>query len=218
MDYFRFAIALAPLGMYWILSGYLYKRKYPMLINAAQDTLLLGMGILGWIVIGPMELFFPAAAYSVLGIWTWFFLVCLYAFVVLFVALNRRPHWTVYGMTPEQLQGVMTRVLESEAIDHAWMDSVLQVPEFGVRGTVEAANKGGHSTQFSPCGSKQDPLGWHRFERLVNAELHSQPSVGGGTVWVAAGLFTIVAAVALFSVDLDRIREIWTELAGVASE
>lgn len=64
MDYFRYAIALGPIGLYWVLIGYLYQRANPMLINAAQDTLLFGLGSVGMVLIGPMELFFPNAAYS----------------------------------------------------------------------------------------------------------------------------------------------------------
>ena len=86
MDYFRYAIAIGPIGLYWVLIGYLYQRANPMLINAAQDTLLFGLGSVGLVLIGPMELFFPNAAYSLLGSWTWFFLLCLYAFIVLFVS------------------------------------------------------------------------------------------------------------------------------------
>jgi hypothetical protein len=216
MDYLRFAIALAPMGIYWILIGYLYQRRNPMLINAAQDTLLLGLGVIGFVAIGPVELFFPTAAYSVLGDWTWFFLLCLYGFVVLFLALNRRPQWTLYGASSMALRGILERVLQEQQIEHSWQGMILVVPEIGLRGIVEPANVTDGSAHLTACGRDQDIAGWNRLERWVVQKLSSELSSRGGWVWIVAGMATIALSIAMFWMDLDRAMLAWEDLSGIA--
>lgn len=218
MDYLRFAIALGPMGMYWILIGYLYQRRNPMLINSAQDTLLLGFGVIGFVLIGPVELFFPAAAYSVLGEWTWLFLLCLYGFVVLFIALNRRPQWTVYGANSVALRGVLERILSEQQIEHVWQGNYLVASDLGLRAIVEPANLSDRSAHLTACGREQDLVGWNRLERLVTAELSRESSTHGGLPWILAGLGIVMASVVMFWWDRDKAMLEWEQLSNVASE
>lgn len=212
MDYVRYAIALGPIGLYWVLIGYLYQRSHPMLINAAQDTLLFGLGVVGLMVIGPLELFFPNAAYSLLGAWTWFFLLCLYAFIVLFIALNRRPQWTLYGSNAEGLRGILSRVLEEQNIEHSWEDTILLVPELGIRAIVEPANVTDRAAQLTRCGRAQDIVGWYRLEKWVTEQLQSTPSAHGGVVWIVMGTAMILVSLALFWLDMEKIMLAWEQL------
>ncbi len=212
MDYVRYAIALGPIGLYWVLIGYLYQRSHPMLINAAQDTLLFGLGVVGLMVVGPMELFFPNAAYSLLGGWTWFFLLCLYAFVVLFISLNRGPQWTLYGSNAEGLRGILNRVLEEQNIAHSWEDSILVVPELGIRAIVEPANATDRAAQLTRCGRSQDIVGWYRLEKLVTEKLQSAPSNRGGMTWIVMGIGMILGSLAMFWLEIDKIMLAWEQL------
>lgn len=212
MDYLRCAIALGPLGLYWVMIGYLYQRPSPMLLNAAQDTLLFGLGGVGLVLIGPMELFFPNAAYSVLGSWTWFFLLCLYGFVVLLVSLNRRPQWTLYGASAAAARGILARTLEDENIEHAWHDFILVVPELGIQAIVEPANPTDRAAHLSRCGRVQDILGWHRLEKLITKRLPNEPSTRGGVPWILVGLAMLVATGFLVWMDLDRVIAEWQRL------
>ncbi|MFN6127977.1 MAG: hypothetical protein ACK6DC_22735 [Planctomycetota bacterium] len=212
MDYFRYAIAIGPIGLYWVLIGYLYQRANPMLINAAQDTLLFGLGSVGLVLIGPMELFFPNAAYSLLGSWTWFFLLCLYAFIVLFVSLNRRPQWTLFGASSSALRGILARVLDEEKIQHEWHGSILVVPEMGIKAIVEPANAMDLASQLTRCGREQDSAGWHRLEKLVADRLPDEKSTRGGMPWILAGGSMLVGAILLFWLDIDKVMAAWQQL------
>ncbi|MFO0013663.1 MAG: hypothetical protein ACK553_13030 [Planctomycetota bacterium] len=212
MDYLYYAIALGPIGLYWMMVGYLYQRPHPMLINAAQDTLLFGLGSVGLILIGPMQLFFPNAAYSILGAWTWFFLLCLYGFIVLFVSLNRRPQWTLYGANAAALRGILGRVLEEQGIEHAWHESILVVPELGIHAMVEPANVSDRAAQLTRCGRQQDIAGWHRLERLVTAKLESESSSRGGLPWMIVGIAVVAAAIGMLWLDIDKLMLAWEQL------
>jgi hypothetical protein len=213
-DYLRYAVALAPMGMYWTLIGYLYQRSHPTVLNGAQETLLLGMGAVGWIAIGPMELFFPNAAYAVLGEWTWLFLLALYSFLVLFLALNRRPQWTIYGMASAPLRDLLGRVLSEEKLEHRWLGNVLEVPELGMRAIVEPANLADRSSQLSPAGRSQDHVGWHRLERMLAMRLGSLPSNQGGWAWIYAGVAVLCISLAMILFDITHLMSIvsqWME-------
>lgn len=212
MDYLSYAIALAPLGIYWILTGYLYQRANPMLINAAQDSLLFGLGAVGLVLIGPMELFFPNAAYAILGAWTWLFLLLLYGFIILFISLNRKPQWTLYGASSMGLRGILERVLEEEKIEHQWHGSILIVPELGIHAIVEPANLSDRAAQLSRCGRDQDISGWHRLERLVTAKLDRERSTRGGFLWIVVGLAMLAASIGMFWMEIDQLMLAWEQL------
>jgi hypothetical protein len=212
MDYLSYAIAMGPIGLYWILIGYLHERANPMLINAAQDTLLFGIGAVGMVLIGPMELFFPSAAYAVLGAWTWFLMLCLYGFIVLLIALNRRPQWTLYGTNASSMKGILERALEEKGIEHAWHGSILVVPELGIRALVESANLSDRAAQLTRCGRDQDIAGWHKLERWVTACLAKEKSNRGGMLWIAVGIALVALAIGILWMDLDRLLVAWENL------
>lgn len=211
-DSLRIAIALLPLGIYFLIVATLLRRKRPTLLNAAQETMMLGMGCVGLAVIGPMELFFPNAAYSVLGEWTWAFLLGLYFFVVLFIALNRRPYWTIYGMNSDSLQSLVSRTLHEEGLGYEWLNRVLSCPELGLVAMVEPATRGDHVVHLSPSGAKQDILGWHRLERKVLQTLAATPSVAatsgpGSNAWMAIGTAILLVVASLIVADMQRLHD-----------
>ena len=216
IDYFRLGIALLPLGLYVLVHASLMVRKRPTLLNAGQETLLLGFALAGLVTIGPMELFFPNAAYAVLGEWTWLCLGALYFFIVLFIALNRRPSWTVIGLGSKDLKAVVERTLTEQKIDHQWLDNTLNIPAMGVLGIIESANRSDSTSSLSPGGLNQDPIGWYRLEQLVcrpeglRAEFHrlaEKPSWGRAAVWYCLGCALLVVSIMLIVAGLGDMRE-----------
>jgi len=211
-DFLRFAIALIPLGIYFLLIATLLYRSRPTLLNAVQDTMLLGMGCVGLAVIGPLELFFPNAAYSVLGEWTWAFLLGLYFFIVLFAALNRSPSWTMYGLDCDSFQSLLNAALSSEEIPYQWLDYVLHVPSLGIVAMIEPANRLGNAVHLTPSGAKQDILGWHRLEKIVLSKeflpsCHRVRSrASGAQLWTAIGALCIVVSMILIVADMERFQ------------
>lgn len=211
-DSLRFAIALLPIGIYFLVVATLLLRRRPTLLNAAQETLMLGMGCVGLAIIGPMELFFPNAAYSVLGEWTWAFLLGLYFFIMLFIALNRRPYWTIYGMNSDSLKELVSRTLDEEGLTYEWLDRVLSCPELGMVAMVEPATRGDRVAHLSPSGAKQDILGWHRLERKVLQSLARGPSVASTSgpaakAWVAMGISVLFIVTLLIVADMQRLQD-----------
>lgn len=216
IDYFRLGIALLPLGLYVLVHAGLMVRKRPTLLNAGQETLLLGFAIAGFVTIGPMELFFPNAAYAVLGEWTWLCLGALYFFIVLFIALNRRPSWTVIGLGATELKAVIERRLNEEKIEHQWMENALRIPAMGVVGIIESANSSDSASSLSPGGSTQDPIGWYRLEQLVSrpeglqAEVRLRSGTAGwerSAVWYFLGVALLIISILLIAAGIGDMKE-----------
>jgi len=216
IDYFRLGIALLPLGLYVLVHAGLMVRKRPTLLNAGQETLLLGFALSGFVTIGPMELFFPNAAYAMLGEWTWLCLAALYFFIILFIALNRRPSWTVIGLGAKELKEVVEKTLNAEKIEHQWLDNTLSVPALGVVGIIESANRSDSSSSLCPGGSNQDPIGWYRLERLACRPERLQAKVrrrtgqsdwGRAAVWYCLGVALLVISIMLIVAGLGDIKE-----------
>jgi hypothetical protein len=208
IDLLRFSIAMAPLGLYLVLIGYLHQRSHAMLLNAAQETLLLGMGAVGWIAIGPIELFFPDGAYSALGEWVWLILFCLYGLVVFYWALHRRPHWVVYGVPSETMRALLAQTLEEEGLEHAWLGNTFEVPELGIRASVEPANALDRATSIQTIGSRYSLVGWHRLERILADRLRVLETRGGGWPWLLVGFSMLTLSLGLMVMDLERMRTI----------
>ena len=67
MDSLHFCIAVVPLAVYLLMMGLLNLRRRPFVTTGARDAATLGIGVIGFVIAGPMELFFPEGAASQFG-------------------------------------------------------------------------------------------------------------------------------------------------------
>ena len=74
MDPLHFCIAVAPLAVYLFLLGVLNLKGFPFVTTGSRDGAALAIGMVGFVIIGPMELFFPEGAASRFGAWVWIML------------------------------------------------------------------------------------------------------------------------------------------------
>ena len=58
MDSLHFCIAVIPLAVYLLMMGLLNLRRRPFVTTGARDAATLGIGVVGFVIAGPMELFF----------------------------------------------------------------------------------------------------------------------------------------------------------------
>jgi hypothetical protein len=208
LDLLRFAVAILPLAAYTNVLGLLRLRSRPTVLSGAMDLLLLGLAVIGIIAIGPIELFFPRAAYSLLGIWVWIVLIALYLFILMLLALNSPPKLVVYGLDYEALRVQFCELLEEERIRAQWLGDLVELPELGVRASIEPAGRGGVS-QIHSAGGQQNLTGWFTLERLLvnkvsSARIH-QYAQGITLVCVSLLLFGIAGL--LISNDLPRLQQ-----------
>ena len=208
LDLLRFAIALLPLAAYANVLGLLRLRTKPTVLSGAMDILLLGLAAVGLVAIGPIELFFPRAAYSLLGSWVWVVLIALYVFVVMLIAMNSTPRLIVYGLDSQAFRELMRQTLDEQRIQADWLGDLVELPELGIRAFVEPASRS-QVSQIQAAGKQQNLSGWLTLERLLvekaaglRATHRSQAAVWLGISFVLFGIASL-----LIGFDLPRLRE-----------
>ena len=209
LDLLRFAIAILPLAAYFNVLGLMRLRSAPTVVSGAMDLLLLGLALLGVVAIGPIELFFPRAAYSLLGIWIWIVLIALYFFVLMLMVLNTAPKLVVYGLDHRSLRTQLCELLDQEKIRSEWLGDMVDLPELGVRACIEPAGRGCVS-QVHSAGKQQDLTGWFTLERLLAKKISkSNIDQRGQAILLLLTSFVLFGiAVLLISNDLPRLQSV----------
>jgi hypothetical protein len=207
-DFLRIAVAILPLAAYTNVIGLLRLRTHPTVLSGTMDIVLLGLAMIGIIAIGPIELFFPRAAYSLMGVWVWGVLIALYFFTLMLCALNTAPRLIVYGLDSDSLRSEVCSLLEKEQIRSEWLGDVCEMPELGVRVCVEAAGKGKIS-QLHAVGREQNLTGWLTLERLLVDHV-SKLSIlqrRESIMWLNASVLLFAVAIVLIANDLPRLQQ-----------
>jgi hypothetical protein len=213
LDYLRLALGLIPLGIYLIVTGLLAVRRKPTLLTSGQEALLIGFALMGFALIGPIELFFPTGAYAALGEWTWPLLLTLYGLIVLLIALQRPPAWTFIGLDFDQLRDLLDRALAEGSIEHAWLGNQLEIPQWDLRAIVEPSWGFKDTSHLNPCGKQKNLLGWYQLERQVvtskalselsNSKPRRMPGVAG--CLIGCGVACMIAGVMFIDWDMERL-------------
>jgi hypothetical protein len=153
-------------------------------------------------------LFFPRAAYSLLGGWIWIVLLALYFFVLLLIALNLAPRLIVYGVDTPRLKQVVMEALEEQSIASDWMGEIVCVPELGIRAHVETAGRAAVA-QLQATGKEQNLNGWFTLERLLVKKMAgmstSQPRLA--LFWLSLSFALFGLGAMLLSSDLPRLKQ-----------
>jgi len=207
LDLIRFSVAILPLAAYFQVLGLLRLRLRPTVINGATDFMLLGSAMVGLIAIGPIELFFPRAAYSILGPWVWFVLIALYFFVIILIALNSKFKLVVYGLDSESLKKTIQECLIQEQLEATWGNDIVEIPSLGLRASIEKAGIG-KTSSLEAIGRRQNPMGWYAMEKILSTQLKPNASkqVAEACRWIALSLVLFGISAAMIAQDLPRLK------------
>lgn len=163
MDPLHFCIAAGPLSVYLILLGFINLRRRPFITTGGRDSMSLGIAIMGFVIVGPMELFLPEAAAENLHQWAWGMLITLYLLSLILVVLLLRPRLVIYNITGEQLRPVLSDVVTELDPEARWAGDALVLPQLGVQLHVEPATMM-KNVQLISAGPHQNLAGWRRLE------------------------------------------------------
>ena len=220
IDYLRLSFGLIPLGVYLIVMGFLALRRRPTLLTSGQEALLLGFALMGFALIGPIELFFPTGAYAALGQWTWILLIALYGLLVLLFALQRQPGWTVLGLDSHGLRNLLGEILQKGDIEHAWLGNHLQISEWDLQAMIEPSRGFQGVSHLNATGKQRNVLGWYQLERLVVSSPLFSKARGtiGSANWVrsllllALGGMSLALATYWIDKDMERLQRLISEI------
>ncbi|MEM9940697.1 MAG: hypothetical protein AAF939_03830 [Planctomycetota bacterium] len=188
-----FCIAIAPLSVYLLMLGFLNLRGKPFVTTGARDAAALGIGLVGFIVIGPMELFFPEGAASRFGAWVWLMLIIFYGLCISLVVLLMRSRIVIYNVSLEELRPILTSVAMDLDSKSRWIGDSLLIPSLNVHLHVEPV-EWLRNVQLTAGGNQQSYEGWQKLESLLNQSLRP---IKVGPNMVGIPLLLLSAAFAL---------------------
>lgn len=207
LDLIRLSVALLPLAAYFQVLGLIRLRSRPTILNGATDFFLLAMAMMGLIAIGPIELFFPRAAYAILGPWVWGVLIALYFFVIMLIALNSKFKLIVYGLDSEALKKTIQDGLSQGQFEASWGKDIVEIPSLGLRASIEKAGVT-KTASLEAIGRSQNPMGWYTMEKLIAKNL--KPNTTTQKIeafrWIALSLFLFGTSAAMIAQDLPRLK------------
>jgi TRAP-type mannitol/chloroaromatic compound transport system permease large subunit len=207
LDPLHVALALGPLAVYLVVVGLFNLSRRPLLTTGARDLFALGIGMGGFAIIGPLDLFAPfmvmriglervageAQATLWFGPLVWGLMLSLYLLCLLLVCLVMRPRLVVYNSTPGEVRVLLQRMIERLKLEHTWAGESLVLPTWGVQL---------HTTSFlvtrnvSICstGARQSVQGWRRLRHELDRELSQvevPPNPLGLTMLIFSALMLI---------------------------
>ncbi len=194
MDVLRWFLAFAPVAIYLMIVGGLNLWRRPVLLTGTQDRLLLGLSLVGLLIVGPMELFLPVAAYIHYGGAVWLILVILLSLAVGLVILTAPPRIVILNTAPHQVRAIVAET--ALELDQAarWAGDCLVLPGLGIQ-LFLVVSPGWRNVTLSAIGPHQDHQGWRTFGRALASRLAATevPPNPRGLVLVAAGLALLIA-------------------------
>ncbi len=153
--------------MYLLLLGVVNLWRRPFITTGGRDAMSLGLGIVGFVIVGPMELFLPEAAAVNLHVWAWAMLVTLYLLSLVLIVLLMRPRLVIYNIAADQLRPVLSDIVTELDPDARWAGDALSLPQLGVQLHLEPTVMF-KNVQLVAAGPQQNLNGWRRLEIELN--------------------------------------------------
>ncbi len=193
MDPLHFCIAVVPLAVYLLMMGLLNLRRRPFLTTGARDIAALGVGIVGLMVTGPMELFFPESAASQFGAWVWVMLLVFYGLCVSLIVLLMRSRIVIYNVSMDKLRPALTLVAMEMDRKSRWVGDSLIIPSTGVHLHAEPV-RWLRNVQLTAVGHNQSQDGWTTLEIELGKALEKIP-VGSNLFGIPLVILSVLLAI-----------------------
>lgn len=174
MDSLHFSVAVFPLAVYLLLLGILNLRSRPFVTTGARDSAALAIGLVGFMLIGPMKLFFPESAATRFGLLVWVMLIIFYGLCVSLSVLLMRSRIVIYNITLEHLRPILTGIAQRMDARSRWHGNALWMPEQKIHLHVEPVEWLGN-VELTAGGNQQSYDAWRTLERELSQALRTIP-------------------------------------------
>ena len=192
----HFCIVVLPLSVYLTVLGSLHLRRCPFVTTHGRDIAILAVAISGFVVIGPMELFFPENAVARFGPYVWLMLLAFYGLIVSLLSMLLRPGLVIYNVREDQIRPVLSDVISKLDKPH-WSGENVRLPNLKVHFQLEA-HPWLRTVQLVSTGRHQNLVGWRQLElelRNVIGHVPSHPNLFGPLFIASAILLNVVSIV-----------------------
>jgi hypothetical protein len=201
-DSFQTCLACGPVALYLLGVGLTNLRRRPTLVSGTRDMAALALALVGLVMVGPMELWFPeSAALHFLGPLVWAPLGALYSLCVVLVLLSMRPRLVIYNISAEELRRVLAETVENLDAEARWAGDALSLPRLGVQLHLDAAGPK-RSVSLVASGPGQNHLGWHRLHRALAGPLRKLRVARN-----PSGLFFLLVGLAGIALLVDLVAQ-----------
>jgi hypothetical protein len=163
-------VALGPVAVYLLLLGAINLSRRPCLMSGVRDTAALALAVVGLVMVGPAQLFFPLAASVRLGVFVWVLLFSMYLLAVVLLLLMVRPRLVIYNISTDELRPILAEVVGKLDADARWAQDSLALPNLGVQLHLESL-VWLRNVSLVASGPVQNYQGWRRLELALAAAL-----------------------------------------------
>ncbi|MCH2125704.1 MAG: hypothetical protein MK165_12980 [Pirellulaceae bacterium] len=170
IDTVHASIALGPLAIYLIVLGMLHLSARPKVTSGGRDFAALGLGLSGFVIIGPMHLFFPDDAASNYGWGIWPLLTVFYWLGLTLAALTLRPRLVIYNISHRQLKPLVESVTNHLDTDAHGAGDGLLLPNAGIHLYLDSTPIF-HNAEIVSIGAHQNFDSWHKLEHALICQL-----------------------------------------------
>ena len=200
---FTLLLALTPLIAYLLVLSLVRISGRALVTTGGRDMAALAIAIIGFLAVGPAELFFPTGAAIVFGPYVWIFLAVFYALCVSLLALTAKPKLVIYGRTQEEIfTPLLTAAqrLDASASGDAEKRQI-RLPTLGVHLRIDGY-RGLDYARVVPFEPNLSLRFWNQLLGILRGELANEPSprprrgfgmlltallMAGGLLWHSIG-------------------------------
>ncbi len=213
MDPLRMIIAMVPLAAYLLLLGLINLRRRPVMMNGACDNLLLGLGLAGLAMVGPLELLLPESTAFRFGGYAWVMLIIFYLLLVLLLVMLGRPRLVVYNVAFEQLRPALADVVGRLDDQARWTGDSVFLPNRGVQFYLDRHPQL-HNVQITALGNHQNFESWHLLEKELRVALRDTAEAprSFGIVFIFLALAMLAVVLVKFFHDRGEIAQSFHEM------
>jgi len=191
MDHFRICVAFVPMSIYLIGLAVLNFRRRPVVVAGSRDMAFLGLGTIGLLVVGPIELLLPKLPDEIVG-YVWLLLLVLYCLFLTLAALLSKPRLVVYNVTLDQIRPALADAVNELDADVRWAGGSVALPKLHVEFYFDD-HPSVKNVSLVATATPQSYAGWRLLERTLRAQLREHVE----TVPSAWGLGVLVVALCM---------------------
>jgi uncharacterized membrane protein len=215
----HFFVAVGPLAVYLLVLGVINLSSRPFITTGARDAAALGVGVGGFVIIGPVYLLLPSETMFFFGTFVWLMLLALYVLVMSLFVLLLRPRLVIYNLPAERVRPMLATLVTQLDDQARWAGGCLVLPQLGVQLHVESAPSM-RNVQLVSVGAEQSYEGWQRLHRALVEALRETRGVRNpvGFSLLFFGLVAIGLVTVWFAQDPETVAQTVQDMLGLTNE
>ncbi|MDR1383841.1 MAG: hypothetical protein LBJ67_08370 [Planctomycetaceae bacterium] len=167
------AVSFVPLALYFFALAAMNSGRRVRALSGQEDLAATSLGMIGFVMTGPILFFLPIDAFTFWGFYTWFFLAVLYSLIVWFLGTALRFRIVIYNMDSTELRETLTQIAEELDAEARWAGNSLSLPTLGIQFYIEYLAILRNNVLIG-TGSHQNLQGWLQFEKTLHKTLLKQ--------------------------------------------